>query len=366
MTPFWERKTKKIKLVMSDLHMGKGRVLEDGSINVLEDFLHDRQFIEFLEYYSTGQYKDYEVELVFNGDCFNLLQVDYYETFPEKITEGIAVTKMESIIKGHEELFEALRLFCDSPRRNLTIIIGNHDPGLFWEGVQSLLKEKISPEINIFPHYYDFDGVYIEHGHQYEYLHHLNPRNAIIDKGVPEPIMNLTWGNLFLIQFLNPLKKERPYIDKIKPFRLYLRWAFINDMMFFFKIVFGMTYFYLKNRLKADYRHRSKFKFHISRIKEAWVHTSVENSARRLLKNTSYHTVIFGHTHQHQYRQYKDYGEYFNVGCWTDHVSLDISNPGRFTKFIFALISYEDNHERPHTYLKQWYGHARVEDDILF
>ena len=58
---------KKIKLVVSDLHLSSGRTLEDGTTNPLEEFFFDVKFKEFIHYYTTGEYKDYEVELIING-----------------------------------------------------------------------------------------------------------------------------------------------------------------------------------------------------------------------------------------------------------------------------------------------------------
>ena len=39
----------KLKLVISDFHIGKGRYLPDGRKNYLEDFYQDEKFAEFLE-----------------------------------------------------------------------------------------------------------------------------------------------------------------------------------------------------------------------------------------------------------------------------------------------------------------------------
>src|SRR6185312_6549304 len=66
---------KKIKLVISDFHLSRGKWLENGRRNPLEDFHQDERFKEFLEYYSTGKYKDYDVELIINGDFFDPLAV---------------------------------------------------------------------------------------------------------------------------------------------------------------------------------------------------------------------------------------------------------------------------------------------------
>jgi predicted patatin/cPLA2 family phospholipase len=48
----------KLKIVVSDFHLGKGKILRDGTQNILEDFIYDREFAEFLAYYRTGPYAD--------------------------------------------------------------------------------------------------------------------------------------------------------------------------------------------------------------------------------------------------------------------------------------------------------------------
>jgi hypothetical protein len=55
---------RKFKLVVSDMHLGKGRYFRDGTQNILEDFIYDREFSEFLAYYRTGEFADAEVELI--------------------------------------------------------------------------------------------------------------------------------------------------------------------------------------------------------------------------------------------------------------------------------------------------------------
>ena len=66
----------KFKIVVSDFHLGKGRYFEDGTQNILEDFIYDREFSEFIDYYRVGKFADAEVELILNGDILNLLQID--------------------------------------------------------------------------------------------------------------------------------------------------------------------------------------------------------------------------------------------------------------------------------------------------
>src|SRR5271165_3274101 len=82
---------KKIKVVISDLHLGKGRTISGGSTNPLEEFYYGERLVEFFQYYSSGQFKDYEVELIINGDFLNFLQVDFRGHFLTVLTEGVCL-----------------------------------------------------------------------------------------------------------------------------------------------------------------------------------------------------------------------------------------------------------------------------------
>src|ERR1700689_1192879 len=106
---------KKIKVVVSDFHLGKGHILPDGSLNILEEFYYDDKFIEFLDYYSTGEFADADIEIIINGDFFNLLQTDYKGHFTTVLTEAIELFKIKTIVQGHSGVFEALRRFAGRP-----------------------------------------------------------------------------------------------------------------------------------------------------------------------------------------------------------------------------------------------------------
>src|ERR1700733_6958857 len=111
---------KKLKLVISDFHLSRGKWLPDGRRNPLEDFHQDERFREFLEHYSTGQYQDTDVELIVNGDFFDPLAVMPPDLslqelrrveFPADVEEPAAVHQMEIILKGHPVAIGALKAF---------------------------------------------------------------------------------------------------------------------------------------------------------------------------------------------------------------------------------------------------------------
>jgi len=140
----------KVKLVVSDFHLGAGHRNKDGSVNILEDFFHDREFIEFLQHFSGGAYDDAEVELILNGDFFNLLMIDYDEVEPDVITELVALRRMTKIMEGHRAMMNALRYFQTIPGKTLTFVMGNHDPGILFPSVQELVRSYVGEAARFF------------------------------------------------------------------------------------------------------------------------------------------------------------------------------------------------------------------------
>src|SRR4051812_12687944 len=108
----------KIKLVISDFHLSRGKWLKNGRRNPLEDFHQDDRFQEFLDYYSTGHYSHADVELIVNGDFFDPLAVIPLPEnsgkfpnleYPLEVEEPAAVQKITAILDGHPTSFDALR-----------------------------------------------------------------------------------------------------------------------------------------------------------------------------------------------------------------------------------------------------------------
>lgn len=173
---------RRIKLVVSDLHLGLGRVLENGQMNPLEEFLYDDKFVEFLHFYTTGKYADYEVELILNGDIFNFLQVDYRGHYLTVITESVSLNKTKRIIDGHPQFFQAIRDFVKKEGNIVTYIVGNHDQCILWPGVRAYLNEALETTVRFKNIVYFVDGVHIEHGHMHEAANRLNPRKFFSER----------------------------------------------------------------------------------------------------------------------------------------------------------------------------------------
>lgn len=354
---------KKIKLVVSDLHLGVGRTLENGQINSLEEFYFDEKFVEFLHYYTSGKYANAEVELILNGDILNFLQVDYKGHFLTVLTEDICLSVLERILKGHANFFKALRDFVAVEGNTITYIVGNHDQGMMWPALRARLNEAVGTSINYKSLVYFFDGVHIEHGHMHESANRVDPRRFFLKKNLPEPILNLPFGSHFFVDFVLKVKQKHPHVDKIRPFNKMMKWALLNETWFTITYFTRLVFFFLA----AIFRNDSKTSFPFSRIvkviAESAIFPDLSESARRILMDDRVHTVCFGHTHVYQYRQWAQNMEYFNTGTWTDLTSLDIASLGKITKLSYVLFEYgEDN--RPRGRLKEWHGYHRIEEDV--
>ncbi len=354
---------RRIKLVVSDFHLGTGRSAPDGSVNNLEDFISDEAFIDMLEFYRTGEYADAEVELILNGDIFECLAVDPFLEGADMITEPKSLARLDAILDGHPEMARALRTFADDPARRVVFIVGNHDQDLLWEGVQKRIRERIHPSVRFIHGPYRFDGIQVEHGNQHEVQNRIDPHKMFLTKGLPEPILNLPWGSDLFINLLMRLKQRRPYINRVRPFRLAVWWSLLHDLR---TLLAGIWYF-LVVMLKA--RFRKQVQRRITFVKtlrvlfgfSAW--PTLEDAARRILAQDGVHTVIFGHTHIPLTRHPVPGKTYINSGTWIPNSNLHIAGLGWNLMQTYVYIEYES--ERPRARLKLWHGRRMVEEDII-
>ena len=363
---------KKIKLVVSDLHLSQGRALPGGMTNPLEEFHFDEKFREFLHYHTTGEFAEYEVELILNGDILNLIQMPYRGHHLTVITEDITVEKVKTIVSGHPKFFAALKKFAENPKNKITYVVGNHDQGMLWAKAREYLESVVGAKILFKNIVYYFDGVHIEHGHMYEAANRIDPKKFFIKKNLPEPILNLPFGSHFFIDFVLRLKFENPHVDKVRPFGLFVRWGVFFHTTFILKAFVKLLSYFYKLNSRKDPRHTWSFKQLMKIFLEGAIFPDLSYAAKKILKDDRVHTVIFGHSHVYMYRQYGNDKEYFNTGTWTEVTSLDTSSFGKITKLTFVAIEYFENIEndgssvlKPRARLKEWRGYHRIEEDVV-
>jgi UDP-2,3-diacylglucosamine pyrophosphatase LpxH len=356
----------KIKLVVSDFHVGRGRLMPDGGINLLEEFIFDSRFMDFLDYYSHDEFRRAEVELILNGDFMNTIMVDFDEEYPRILTEAANVEKVRKILDGHAEMFDALSGFAQAPNHSVVYIAGNHDPAIHWPAVRRLLQDRLGSEI-LFPGFsYSFDGVWVEHGHQHVAANRFDQDHLIIRaKELEEPILNLPWGCFFVIDYLNPIKRKRSYVDRVQPFSRYLLSAYLLDTGFALSASFRLLSFVLSHQFEKHKWHSTPLRNTLDMIRQISIIPDLEKNGREILKSGSYHTVIMGHNHQPSYRKVGRNKLYVNVGTWNDIIHLDLENLGRQRRTTYGYIEYEKG-GRISTHLKLWKGRHMVEEDMIF
>lgn len=356
-------KTRKLKLVVSDLHLGVGIQLPDGTLNPLEEFYFDQKFAEFIGHYTSGQFADCEVELIMNGDIFNFLQIDYKGHYVSVITESMTLDKMKRVIEGHPVFFDSLAKFVQQGHK-VTYIVGNHDQEILWPRVREHLNKAIGHRIQYRNLVYFFDGVHIEHGHMREAANRMNPKKFFLRKDIPEPILNLPFGSHFFVDCVMKLKLGYPHVDKIRPFGKALRWLFVNETIFFVKSLFKVFGYLIASMFTRNPRKGWGFKEVVKITLECAIFPDLTQSAFKILKDERVHTVIFGHSHVYSYKLWPGGKQYFNTGTWTDITSLDVNSLGKITKLTYVLLEYPSESRRPTGRLKEWKGYHRIEEEV--
>ena len=180
-------------LVIGDVEMGAG--------GVLDDFPHSDWLGQLVCSYNEPPFSELDIDLVFNGDVFDLLKTSYLGAWPRHITGEVAVGKMARIASAHPGFFEGVRRFLDHGRaqRRVFFIVGNHDPELLYPDVQLMIRSKLGTFENvIFPGFTLRIGrVHIEHGSQMDPFFRMERRRPFIEyRG--ETMLNISWGAVAL------------------------------------------------------------------------------------------------------------------------------------------------------------------------
>jgi UDP-2,3-diacylglucosamine pyrophosphatase LpxH len=235
---------------------------------------------------------------------------------------------------------------------------------MLWPACREYLNQVVGISIRYKNIVYFFDGVHIEHGHMHESANRMDPRRFFLKRDLPEPILNLPFGSHFFIEHVLKIKHRYPFIDKIRPFNKMLRWARLNETSMALLTVLKTCWFFIVSAWKADARRSWTFKNLLKVILESAIFPDLTESAHQVLGDERVHTVIFGHSHVYQYRQWSKDKEYFNTGTWTEITSLDISSLGKLTKLTYVFIEYPEDGGRPRGRLKEWKGYHRIEEDV--
>ena len=314
-------------IVIGDVELGSG--------NLTDDFISDRALSTLLV--SLGQ-KSHPVDLVMNGDTFDFLKCPFYKdgkaTYPRHITKEISLMKLQNIYRAHERVFKAWKEFVSHPKNNLYFIVGNHDHELVYPEVQEDIKVLLGGTENIhFPGLvYKNNGVYVEHGHQYDFLHEINFDNLFLSyQG--SSVLNFPWISFGLMTAFMDIKEEHPFLERITPkasllnlHHLVLRKISVRSISYFFKSLLYYPFRYYSDPTYT--RPNSLFGELLRRLKNR--HFDVDEIMNVFLKRQKkvlpqYKIFVLGHIHQTYEKQKRDC-VVIHPGSWRDEYNLDLKS----------------------------------------
>ena len=354
---------KLIRLVMSDLHLGTG--VQSGRLNPHEDFYEDDRLAELLGYYDALAGSDTEIELIFNGDIFDLLKVKIDGVWPTEITEEIATEKLRLCLEGHPKVMLALRRLLAGARRRLVYLPGNHDLDMWFAAPQELFKRYVAPGelservrfITSSDTYSLPEGIQIRHGHQLERIHRVDYARMLRERSDGRRVLHLPYGSLWILEVLNPAKELRNNVDRIQPLRLFILGSFFFDPRFALRFLLRAGFHLLRRRIFTLRAWTERWRS-LPRIlrEEVIAIGGYDEAARRYLQRLrGVHTLIVGHSHAPRFRVLPDSKVLVNTGTWMKMINLNLRYLGQDSGLTYALIEYPDDGS-VRTRLMRWYG----------
>jgi UDP-2,3-diacylglucosamine pyrophosphatase LpxH len=353
------------RLVLSDLHLGSGS--RRGELNPFEDFYHDDRYAELLAHYEKIAGESGEVELILNGDIFDLLKIKVGGIWPTQITGEIAADKLRKCLEGHPRFVRATREFLSKPKRRLTYLPGNHDLEMWFTAPQELFRRYVAPGeagprvkfVTSSDTYYLPEGIQIRHGHQLERIHRVDYQRMVQRRNDGSEVLTLPWGTLWILEVMNPAKEERNFVDRIQPLARFMLGALLFDTGFAIRFLWRSSRYFLRHRvftLRA-WRERLKALPRVVREEILSLGTFDEAAVHALRQMRGVHTLIVGHSHGPRYRLLPGGKLLVNTGTWMRMINLDIQYLGQDSGLTYAVIEYDED-GKPQTSLMRWRGTA--------
>jgi UDP-2,3-diacylglucosamine pyrophosphatase LpxH len=251
-------------IVISDLHLGRGKNRETGRYYELEAFFYDEDFRGFCEYLcEESERTGRPFRLILNGDTFDLLRLDRVplpedseETataFAPVLTPSRAAAETARVFEGHPQFLRGLAHVLGEGHP-ITMLPGNHDIEVQWEPVRDAIREGIrecfdDPEaadkalelLDFRPWFYHEPGrIWVEHGCQYD------PENAFryplrgglvsLPDAVHEAELDNPLGNFFQRYLYNAFGHITFIVPSTRANGRYLKWLAVNQPQLLLRI----------------------------------------------------------------------------------------------------------------------------------
>jgi UDP-2,3-diacylglucosamine pyrophosphatase LpxH len=364
---------KLLRIVVSDLHLGTG--VERGKRNPYEDFYEDDRFAELLLHYDQLAGEQSEVELILNGDIFDLLKVKWNGVWPSEITEEIATEKLRLCLEGHPRFVLALRRFVGRPNRRLVYLPGNHDLDMLFSAPQALFCRYVAPGdraervrfITNSDTYYLPEGIQIRHGHQLERIHRISYTKPFRKRRDGSLVLDLPYGSLWILEVMNPLKEARSSVDRILPLQLFVLGSLFFDPGFALRFLLRSFFHLLRKRIFTLRAWRKRLaSIPMIMRDEVFAMGGYDEAAERYLRRLrGVKTLIVGHSHLPRFRVLPSQQLMMNTGTWIKMIHLDLHYLGQDSGLTYALIEY-DEEGQAEPKLMRWHGTTRACEAIPY
>ena len=342
------KKIKKTILVISDIHLGAG-VMVKGNRNYLEDFHYDKELVEFIEYYSSGEHEKREVELIINGDMFDFLAVPFVKYFDDEYwSEEASLEKLKMILEAHPEVIEALNGFIAQKNKKITFIIGNHDAELLHDKLQEYLLSQFEEErrsrfhilMDLSGEYIPVPGVLLQHGHEYEVAHQFDRKECIIEDEKGMKYFIPPWGSYYVTRVVNRYKEERDYINAVRPIKKAMINGLIYDTFYTLRFLISNVFYFVMVRLIGLFKEgRSLKEILMKTLDELELFHDLDTFCEELFeKRPQIGCLIVGHTHEPAFKSFGDGRVYMNTGTWTDMYFIDWGKGRHTPQLTYAQV----------------------------
>lgn len=247
-------------IVVSDLHLGRGKNRESGRYFVLEAFFYDDDFDRFCRWLcDEAERRKRGLKLVLNGDTFDLLRIEHDQapgaTIGERLygplmTPSKAAETVADILRGHRGFVDGIaRVLCAG--HQVVMLPGNHDWEVQWPSVQSVVRNALLLRVaelrdgdehavqtardNLLfePWFHHEPGrIWIEHGCQYDaenaFRYPLRGRLAEQEDPVGHAEHDLPVGTFFQRYLYNGFGAITFIVPNSKANVRYVRWLAFN------------------------------------------------------------------------------------------------------------------------------------------
>ncbi len=255
-------------VILSDLHIGRGKNLETGRYYALEAFFYDDDFMRFCRYLcADATRRGVSLRVLLNGDTFDLLRIEPEQSdesvplidrrYGPAHTPELAARMVSQILVGHPNFVRGLAELLRAGHE-IIMLPGNHDIEMQWEPVraeirralEAVLAEEGGPKSVRWAlsglrfeewFYYEPGRIWVEHGCQYDpenaFHYHLRRDVPSDPDAVRETEYDMPLGNFIQRYLYNGFGHVTFIVPTTRANPRYLRWLLVNSPRLLFGVM---------------------------------------------------------------------------------------------------------------------------------